>query len=98
MEQTIQTAHRSFAKGVLGRTGPFVGRLGLAASYGAPPAASEEAFERGCNYFYIGSGRRRANMKTAIRNICKNGHREGLKGCAGLSVCPAIPAGCLPGW
>ncbi|ABW66208.1 aldo-keto reductase family protein [Desulfosudis oleivorans] len=78
MEQTIQTAHGSFAKGVLGRTGLSVGRLGLAASYGAPPAAFEEAFERGCNYFYIGSGRRRANMKTAIRNICENGHREHL--------------------
>lgn len=78
MEQTIQTAHGSFTKGVLGRTGLSVGRLGLAASYGAPPAAFEEAFERGCNYFYIGSGRRRANMKTAIRNICKNGHRERL--------------------
>jgi len=78
MEQSVPTVRSDFAKGVLGRTGLSVGRMGLAASYGAPPAAFEEAFERGCNYFYIGSGRRRANMKTAIRNICKNDHRERL--------------------
>lgn len=62
----------------LGRTGLKVGRLGVAASYGAPTAAFEEAFERGCNYFYTGSGRRRAAMAQAIRNICRAGHREKL--------------------
>ncbi len=62
----------------LGRTGLTVGRLGVAASYGAPSAAFEEAFERGCNYFYIGSGRHRANMARAVRNICAAGHREKL--------------------
>ena len=36
----------------LGKTGLMAGRLGLGAGYGAPAAAFEEAFERGCNYFY----------------------------------------------
>jgi hypothetical protein len=38
----------------LGRTGLKVGRLGVAGGYGAPAAAFEEAFERGCNYFLLG--------------------------------------------
>ena len=62
----------------LGRTGLQVGRLGVAASYGAPAAAFEAAFERGCNYFYLGSGRHRAGMREAIRNICRKGHRDKL--------------------
>ena len=37
----------------LGRTGLRVGRLGLASSYGAPEAAFEEAFDRGCNYLSL---------------------------------------------
>lgn len=28
-----------------------VGRLGISSSFGAPAAAYEAAFERGCNYF-----------------------------------------------
>ncbi|MFH2218623.1 MAG: hypothetical protein ABII68_03040 [Pseudomonadota bacterium] len=36
----------NFQKGILGRTGLDIGRLGLAASYGAPAEAFEEAFER----------------------------------------------------
>jgi hypothetical protein len=40
---------------ILGRTGLKVGRLGISSSYGAPAEAFEEAFERGCNYFVIGS-------------------------------------------
>jgi len=63
---------------ILGNTGLRVGRLGVAASYGAPPEAFEEAFEKGCNYFYMGSGRHRSNMKQAIKNIGKKGHREKL--------------------
>jgi aryl-alcohol dehydrogenase-like predicted oxidoreductase len=49
----------------LGRTGLRVGRLGLGASYGAPTAAYEEAFERGLNYFYLGT-RRHPTMLAAL--------------------------------
>lgn len=61
----------------LGRTGVRVGRLGVAGGYGAPAAALEEAFERGCNYFYWGSFRR-SGMAQAIRNLCGRGQRERL--------------------
>jgi predicted aldo/keto reductase-like oxidoreductase len=67
-----------FTHRTLGSTGLVVGRLGLAASYGAPSEAFEEAFEKGCNYFYVGSGRHRAGMNRAIRNICNKGHRDRL--------------------
>lgn len=67
-----------YKNAILGGTGLSVGRLGLAASYGAPAEAFEEAFEKGCNYFYLGSGRRRAGMKQAIRNLCSRGQRENL--------------------
>ena len=59
----------------LGKTGLQVGRLGVAASYGAPAAAFEEAFDRGCNYFYWGS-QRRSGMRRALQNICSNGKRD----------------------
>ena len=62
-------------KRVLGRTGLMVGRLGVAASYGAPTEAFEEAFDRGVNYFYWGS-RRTAAMGEAIRRIVRRGRRE----------------------
>jgi aryl-alcohol dehydrogenase-like predicted oxidoreductase len=62
---------------ILGRTGLQVGRLGVASAYGAPAAAFEEAFERGCNYFYWGS-LRRAGMAKAIKNLCGRGKREDL--------------------
>jgi aryl-alcohol dehydrogenase-like predicted oxidoreductase len=62
---------------ILGKTGLKVGRLGVAASYGAPTSAFEEAFERGCNYFYWGSMRKEA-MAHAIRNICGRGKRDDL--------------------
>ena len=68
----------AFEKRQLGRTGLTVGPLGMAASYGAPAEAFEEAFERGCNYFYLGGGRRKAGMKRAIRNICNQGQRDKL--------------------
>jgi len=61
----------------LGKTGLKVGPLGVAASYGAPAAAFEEAFERGCNYFYWGS-RRKDEMREAIKNICRQGKRDDL--------------------
>jgi predicted aldo/keto reductase-like oxidoreductase len=62
---------------VLGKTGLLVGRLGVAASYGAPTQAFEEAFDKGCNYFYWGS-MRKSNMREAIRNICGQGKRDQL--------------------
>lgn len=64
-------------KRALGRTGLKVGRLGIAASYGAPTEAFEEAFDRGVNYFYWGS-RRTPAMGEAIRRIVRNGKREEL--------------------
>ena len=61
---------------ILGRTGLRVGRLGLGAGYGAPAAAFEMAFERGCNYFYWTS--RKSGMGQAIRHITGRGQRERL--------------------
>jgi aryl-alcohol dehydrogenase-like predicted oxidoreductase len=68
----------TFQKTILGNTGIEVGRLGLAASYGAPAAAFEESFEKGCNYFYWGSGRKKAGMTQAVINLCKKGLRDKL--------------------
>ncbi|WDP92227.1 MAG: aldo/keto reductase [Desulfobacter sp.] len=65
-----------FSTAVLGRTGLNVGRLGLAGSYGAPARAYEAAFDRGCNYFYSGSGRKRSQMKLAIRHLAEQGQRD----------------------
>jgi aryl-alcohol dehydrogenase-like predicted oxidoreductase len=48
----------SFDRAILGRTGIEVGRLGLAASYGAPASTVLQAFDHGVNYFYWGSFRR----------------------------------------
>jgi aryl-alcohol dehydrogenase-like predicted oxidoreductase len=59
---------------LLGRSGLMVGRLGLGSSYGAPASAYEQAFERGCNYFYWGSIRRKG-MRDAIRHIAGR-HRD----------------------
>jgi len=67
-------------KRVLGSTGLKAGRLGIASSFGAPAAAYEEAFARGCNYFTWGSflrGRSTA-MREAIRNITRQGQRQEL--------------------
>jgi aryl-alcohol dehydrogenase-like predicted oxidoreductase len=55
-----------------------VGRLGVAESYGAQASAFEEAFEKGCNYFYWGSGRKKAEMTKAIRNISGKAKRDRL--------------------
>ena len=65
---------------ILGRSGLTVGRLGVSCGYGAPTEAFEEAFERGCNYFNWGTfikGRSR-EMRDAIRNLVRRGHREDL--------------------
>lgn len=67
-------------KAILGRTGLEVGRLGISSSFGAPAAAFEAAFERGCNYFTWGTfikGRSSA-MLTAIHNITAAGKRDNL--------------------
>lgn len=68
---------------VLGRTGLKAGRLGISSSYGAPAKAFEEAFERGCNYFVLGSfprGRSKG-MIQAVHNIKEKGDREKLVVC-----------------
>ena len=65
-----------FKFSILGKTGLRVGRLGLAGSYGAPARAYEQAFEKGCNYFYSGSGRRRSQMHQAVRHLAGQGHRD----------------------
>ncbi len=68
---------------ILGRTGLQVGRLGISSSYGAPAAAFEEAFERGCNYFVLGTFMkgRSEEMIQAIRNIVARGQRDKLVVC-----------------
>jgi aryl-alcohol dehydrogenase-like predicted oxidoreductase len=65
---------------VLGRTGLKVGRLGIASGYGAPTAAIEEAFERGCNYFTWGTVVKGYNprMREALKNIVAKGGRDRL--------------------
>jgi predicted aldo/keto reductase-like oxidoreductase len=62
---------------LLGKSKLQVGRLGVSCGYGAPTEAYEEAFERGCNYFYWGF-RRRESMARAIKNITARGEREKL--------------------
>ena len=68
----------AFTRRKLGATGLEVGPLGAAASYGAPAEAFEAAFESGCNYFYLGSGRHRSGMRKAIRNLSRQGLRDNL--------------------
>jgi predicted aldo/keto reductase-like oxidoreductase len=67
-------------KGTLGKTGLKAGRLGISSSFGAEAAAFEEAFERGCNYFTWGTfiKGRSSEMKKAIQNIVRKGHRDEL--------------------
>lgn len=61
---------------MLGRTGLKVGPLGVGAGYGAPAASYEEAFDKGCNYFYWLS--RKSGMRDAIKAICRQGKRDQL--------------------
>lgn len=61
----------------LGRTGLLAGPLGIGASYRAPAAALEAAFEEGCNYFYWGA-LRFSQMAKAIRHITAKGKRDEL--------------------
>ncbi len=53
---------------ILGRTGLEAGRLGIAASYGVPARAVEQAFEHGVNYLYWGS-LRKGPFGQALRNL-----------------------------
>ncbi len=64
----------------LGRTGLKAGRLGISSSFGAPAEAFEEAFERGCNYFTLGTFIKGTAQKmvTAVKNIAAKGEREKL--------------------
>jgi aryl-alcohol dehydrogenase-like predicted oxidoreductase len=55
-------------KRILGQTGLEAGRLGMAASYGVPTRAVEQAFERGVNYLYWGTFRR-GPFGQALRNL-----------------------------
>lgn len=58
-------------RGVLGRTGLEVSRLGIGSSYGVPAAAVEKAYrEHGVNFFYWGSVRRR-EMGDALRSLAR---------------------------
>lgn len=68
------------SKTILGKTGLEVGRLGISSSFGAPAAAFEEAFEKGCNYFTWGTfiKGRSPEMEKAVRNIIARGKREQL--------------------
>jgi predicted aldo/keto reductase-like oxidoreductase len=52
----------------LGRTNLTVGRLGLAAGYGADQRCVEMAFERGVNYLYWGS-RRTSGFAAGLRGL-----------------------------
>jgi len=63
---------------LLGRTGLMAGRLGIASGYGAPAAAIEEAFERGCNYMTWGTFMKgySQHMREAVRNIIAKGQRD----------------------
>ena len=61
---------------MLGRTGLQVSKLGLGSSFNAPTPAYREAFDRGVNYFYWGSARRKF-MGDAIREIARD-RRERL--------------------
>jgi len=57
-----------FEDRTLGRTGVTVGPLGVSASYGAPAAAIERAFEAGMTYMYWGSMRTPA-FAQALRRL-----------------------------
>lgn len=76
MTQTA-TNDTAFKPVTLGRTGLTVGRLGIAGGLGLPADAVEMAVERGCNYLYHGSLRRKG-MTQAIKNLCGKGKREEL--------------------
>ena len=55
---------------ILGKTGMQVGKLGIAAGYGTPTEAVEEAFDYGINYLYWGA-LRKEKMGEGIRRVAK---------------------------
>jgi aryl-alcohol dehydrogenase-like predicted oxidoreductase len=61
----------------LGRSGLSVGPLGVSGGYGVETASLLKAFDRGVNYFYHGS-RRRRGMTDAIRDLVAAGRRDEL--------------------
>jgi aryl-alcohol dehydrogenase-like predicted oxidoreductase len=72
---TVMTDQQvSFERGILGRTGLPVGRLGIASSYGVPGTALEMAFERGVNYVFWGS-RRTKTLGEALKRMRPNRER-----------------------
>ncbi len=70
-----ETQMTPFKPRLLGNTGLSVGPLGLGAAYGAPASAWEEAFDKGCNYFYWGAVRR-GGMRRALVNLMGQGKRD----------------------
>jgi aryl-alcohol dehydrogenase-like predicted oxidoreductase len=68
MAEMTETRTGSFSRGLLGRTGLEVTRLGVSASYGVPGHAVERAFEQGVNYLYWGS-RRTDTFGAALRRL-----------------------------
>jgi aryl-alcohol dehydrogenase-like predicted oxidoreductase len=83
---------REFQARMFGRTGLMVGPLGFGGDQGAPAAALEEAFERGCNYFWWGSLRRKG-MAKAIRNLTARGLRDKLV--VAIQTDPHTPRGAI---
>lgn len=58
----------TFERTILGKTNREVGRLGMAATYGVPASAVEQAFHRGVNYLYFGTFRK-SGFAQALRNL-----------------------------
>jgi aryl-alcohol dehydrogenase-like predicted oxidoreductase len=63
-----ETMTYDWKRSTLGRTGISVGRIGLAAGYGADQHCVELGFERGVNYFYWGTFRR-DSFGEGLRNL-----------------------------
>lgn len=65
-------------KRVLGRSRLWCSRIGISSSFGAPAAAYEEAFERGCNYFTWGTfvKGRSGELERALKGLFARGKRE----------------------
>ena len=63
-----------FDQVILGQTGLKTGRIGISSSFGASAAVYEAAFERGFNYFTLGTFIRGSSkeMQKAIINIKKH--------------------------
>jgi predicted aldo/keto reductase-like oxidoreductase len=71
-------ATTTFTRGVLGRTGLPVFRLGIAASYGLGEAGVEAAVEAGVDYVYWGSMRTKS-FGRGVKNLLGRGFRDRMK-------------------